>query len=66
MARERATHDPELVAMRCPCGARWTQNLKHYDIVQCQCGRRVWTLRPHRDGPLECFDYTAQDTVFVS
>lgn len=63
---DRAQMLPEPVPMRCACSKTWTQNLRHYDIVQCSCGRRVWTLRPLRNGPLQCFPYVAQDTVFVS
>ena len=63
---ERAGMPEMPVAMRCACGKTWHQTLKHYDIVQCKCGRRVWALQPKRQGPLQCFPYVAQDTVFVS
>jgi hypothetical protein len=49
--QRRREDELKSVAFACACGERWTQLMKHYESVRCECGRIHWVLQPARSGP---------------
>lgn len=51
------------VKFRCRCGERWTQMMKHYEIVRCKCGAFYWVLQPKRDGDFQSFPWSGPNPI---
>ncbi len=46
------------LSITCPkCGKKGGQNLTHYEVLRCHCGKFYWALQPQRNGPLVLYPH---------
>ena len=61
MAKPRPIDEEQRIPLSCPCGARGTVTLKHWELFRCsKCGRFFWALQPKRPGPFVFFPWPGQ------
>ncbi len=65
-AKGRRQDEAQAVLFVCLCGKRWHQNMRHYEIVICRCGRYWWVLQPRRDGPFQSFRWPRDPELLPS